>query len=68
MSVLVLDEPTSILTRSEIEVLFKQIRMLKARGISIVYITHRLDEVFEIADRFTVFRDGKDVATRATAD
>ena len=68
MSVLVLDEPTSILTRNEIEVLFRQIRVLKQRGISIVYITHRLDEVFEIADRFTVFRDGRNVATLRTDD
>ena len=63
MSILVLDEPTSILTSSEIDVLFKQIRMLSERGISIVYITHRLDEVFQIADRFTVLRDGRNVAT-----
>lgn len=68
MSVLVLDEPTSILTRNEIEVLFRQIRILKQRGISIVYITHRLDEVFDIADRFTVFRDGRSVATHRTDD
>ena len=68
MAVLVLDEPTSILTKSEIEILFKQIRSLKERGISIIYITHRLDEVFEIADRFTVFRDGKNVATHKTTD
>lgn len=66
MSILVLDEPTSILTRSEIDILFEQIRMLKRRGISIIYITHRLDEVFEIADRFTVLRDGRNVATCAT--
>lgn len=68
MSVLVLDEPTSILTRSEIQVLFRQIHMLKQRGISIIYITHRLDEVFEIADRFTVLRDGRNVATCGTAE
>ncbi|MDP6634401.1 MAG: sugar ABC transporter ATP-binding protein [Phycisphaerae bacterium] len=68
MSVLVLDEPTSILTRREIDVLFAQIRMLKERGISIIYITHRLDEVFEIADRLTVFRDGENVATCSTSD
>jgi len=68
MSVLVLDEPTSILTRSEIDVLFKHVRMLADRGISIIYITHRLDEVFEIADRFTVLRDGKNVATHRTDD
>ena len=68
MSILVLDEPTSILTSSEIDVLFKHIRMLSERGISIVYITHRLDEVFELADRFTVLRDGRNVATCATND
>jgi ribose transport system ATP-binding protein len=68
MSVLVLDEPTSILTRREIEILFAQIRMLKQRGISIIYITHRLDEVFQIADRLTVFRDGRNVATCSTSD
>jgi len=68
MSVLVLDEPTSILTRREIDVLFEQIRMLTDSGISIIYITHRLDEVFQIADRFTVFRDGRQVATCGTSD
>ena len=68
MSVLVLDEPTSILTRKEIDILFEQIRMLKESGISIIYITHRLDEVFEIADRFTVFRDGRAEATFGTGD
>ncbi len=68
MSVLVLDEPTSILTRREIEILFQQIRMLTESGISIIYITHRLDEVFQIADRLTVFRDGRNVATHNTSD
>ena len=68
MSVLVLDEPTSILTRREIEILFEQIRMLKESGISIIYITHRLDEVFQIADRLTVFRDGRNVATCPASD
>lgn len=60
-TILVLDEPTSILTRSEILMLFEQIKMLKERGVSIIYITHRLEEVFRIADRFTVLRDGKTV-------
>ncbi len=67
MSVLVLDEPTSILTRKEIGILFEQIRMLKESGISIIYITHRLDEVFQIADRLTIFRDGRNVATCNTS-
>jgi ribose transport system ATP-binding protein len=67
-SVLVLDEPTSILTRSEINILFDQIKLLTSRGISIIYITHRLDEVFQIADRFTVLRDGKTVACYSVKD
>ncbi len=67
-TILVLDEPTSILTRSEITVLFEQIQILKKSGISIIYITHRLDEVFQIADRFTVLRDGRNVGTYAIKD
>jgi ABC-type sugar transport system ATPase subunit len=66
ISVLILDEPTSILTRKESKILFSLIRMLKNEGISIIYITHRLDEVFEIADRFTVFRNGENVGSRRT--
>ena len=67
-SILVLDEPTSILTRKETEVLFKQIDILKKSGISIIYITHRLDEVFQVADRFTVLRDGMSVGTHTVGD
>ncbi len=67
-SILVLDEPTSILTRSEIMVLFGQLEILKKKGISIIYITHRLDEVFQIADRFTVLRNGQNVATFGVKD
>ena len=67
MSILVLDEPTSILTETETQVLFKLIDMLKESGVSIIYITHRLEEVYQKADRLTVFRDGKNVAT-LTAD
>ena len=66
MSVLVLDEPTSILTETETEVLFNLIKLLKARGVSIIYITHRLKEIYQIADRLTVFKDGKNVATLNT--
>ncbi len=62
-SILVLDEPTSILTGREIKILFDQIEILKAAGVSIIYITHRLEEVFQVADRFTVLRDGKAVGT-----
>ncbi len=68
MSVLVLDEPTSILTKTETAVLFSLIRLLKESGVSIIYITHRLKEIYEIADRLTVLQDGKNVATLNTND
>ncbi|MFB2551991.1 sugar ABC transporter ATP-binding protein [Ensifer soli] len=61
--ILILDEPTSTLTEVEKAVLFRLMRTLKAGGISILYITHRLEEVIEIADRFSVFRGGRKVAT-----
>ena len=66
--VLIMDEPTSALTEREVEHLFAIIRDLKARGIGIVYITHKMNELFEIADEFTVFRDGKYVGTHASSD
>jgi ribose transport system ATP-binding protein len=66
--ILVLDEPTSILTKKEIEVLFRQIDILKKSGIAIIYITHRLDEIFQVADRFTVIRDGLNVGTYGIKD
>jgi ribose transport system ATP-binding protein len=62
-SILIMDEPTASLARHESEALFELIERLKARGISIVYTSHRMDEVFSIADRITVLRNGKDVLT-----
>jgi len=59
--ILVLDEPTAPLTRNEIEALFKTIKVLRSQGVSIIYISHRLEEIFEIADRITVIRNGKNV-------
>jgi len=56
--IIIMDEPTSAITLKEVEKLFKKIRELKARGVSIIYISHKLDEVFQIADEITVFRDG----------
>src|SRR5690606_25109734 len=56
---LILDEPTSALTIDETETLLRIIRELKGRGVTCIYISHKLDEVFEIADRITVLRDGK---------
>ena len=61
--ILVMDEPSAALTEHELENLFNQIRQLKAKGVSIIYISHRLEELFEIADRCTVLRDGQHVVT-----
>lgn len=59
----IFDEPTALLTNEEIEELFKIIRMLKSQNVGIIYITHRLDEVFKISDRVTVLKDGIKVKT-----
>ena len=61
--IIILDEPTSSLTRIETEKLFENIRKLKNQGISFIYISHHLNEIFEVADRVTVFRDGKHIVT-----
>jgi ribose transport system ATP-binding protein len=61
---LIFDEPTAYLTRQEVTALFKLIRRLKADGVTIVYISHRLEEVFELCDRVSVLRDGALVGTR----
>ena len=61
--VIIMDEPTAALTDEEIKTLFKLISVLKARGISILYISHRMEEIFSISDRITVFRDGKYIKT-----
>lgn len=63
-SLIVMDEPTASLTAHEIESLYKTIRALKSKGVTIIYITHHLDEIFEIADRVTVLKDGECVGTR----
>jgi D-xylose transport system ATP-binding protein len=66
--ILVLDEPTAALTESEVEVLFNILRDLKARGVGMVYISHKLGEVFEMSDRITVLRDGKTIGTHSAAE
>ncbi len=66
--ILILDEPTSSLTNQEVELLFKIIRMLKERGMGIVYISHKMEEILAISDQITVFRDGKWVATEEAED
>ncbi|MGC8944045.1 MAG: ATP-binding cassette domain-containing protein, partial [Caldisericia bacterium] len=60
---IIMDEPTSSLTREEVEHLFKILRDLKERGISILFISHKLDEILEIGETITILRDGKKVAT-----
>jgi ABC-type sugar transport system ATPase subunit len=66
--ILVLDEPTAALTETEVETLFNILRDLKQRGVGMVYISHKLGEVFEMSDRITVLRDGKTIATHNAAD
>ena len=62
--VVVMDEPTSSLTPNEVALLFAVIRRLTALGIAVLYVSHKLDEVFEIADTVTVLRDGRHISTR----
>ena len=66
--VLILDEPTASLSVHEVERLFTIVRRLRDRGVSILFVSHRLDEVFELCDRATVFRDGRHVITTATSE
>ena len=63
VSFLIMDEPTAPLTVSEVALLFRIIEDLKAKGITVIYISHRLEEIFEIADRVSVLRDGNYIAT-----
>ncbi|HVP12965.1 MAG TPA: sugar ABC transporter ATP-binding protein [Phycisphaerae bacterium] len=65
---LILDEPTSSLSSRETQALFRIIRQLKDKGVSTIYVSHRLEEVFELADRVTVLRDGRKVATRSVGE
>jgi ribose transport system ATP-binding protein len=66
--ILIMDEPTATLSEREIERLFATIRVLKQNGVSIIYISHRLQEIRQIGDRVTVLRDGRTVGTRSIAD
>lgn len=61
--ILILDEPTAVLTGREVEILFDQIRRLREQGVAILYISHKLDEIKAIADRVTVLRDGRHIVT-----
>ena len=64
----IMDEPTSAITESEVEKLFNAIRIMKSKGIAVIYISHRLEELFTISDRITVLRDGHHIATMNTSD
>jgi D-xylose transport system ATP-binding protein len=66
--ILVLDEPTAALTESEVETLFSILRDLLDRGVGMIYISHKLDEVFEMSDRITVLRDGRTVSTHNASE
>ena len=66
--ILVLDEPTAALTESEVKTLFGILRELKSRGVGMIYISHKLGEVFEMSDTITVLRDGKTVGTQDAKD
>ncbi|MFC2145676.1 sugar ABC transporter ATP-binding protein, partial [Actinomycetota bacterium] len=66
--IIIMDEPTASLTKGEVEILNKVIRRLKEKGISIIYISHHLNEIFDICDRVTVLRDGKKILTEKVKD
>ncbi|WP_034917448.1 MULTISPECIES: sugar ABC transporter ATP-binding protein [Erwinia] len=63
VNILILDEPSAVLSNKEVAILFSQLRKLKARGVTIIYISHRLEELMAIADEITVIKDGETVAT-----
>ena len=65
---IIMDEPSAALSDSEVESLHRVVRELKNRGVSIIYVTHRLHEVFQLCDRFTVFQDGRFTGTGAVGD
>jgi ribose transport system ATP-binding protein/rhamnose transport system ATP-binding protein len=62
--VLVLDEPTAVIAGKEVQLLFERLRVLRARGVAIIYISHRLEEIFALCDRVTVMKDGRKIATQ----
>src|SRR5437763_526881 len=66
--IIVMDEPTAALTPQEVDTLLKLVASLKEQGIGIIYISHRLEEIFRVADRIMVMRDGRHVDTRATSE
>lgn len=65
---ILMDEPTSALTKNEVEFLFKKIFELKNNGVTIIYISHKMNEIFQIADEISVFRDGRHIETRTATE
>ena len=65
---LIMDEPSAPLTASEVEAMYRVVDVLKSHGMTIVYISHRMDEIFRLSDRVSVLRDGKYIGTRKTSD
>lgn len=66
--IVIMDEPTSALTPNEVDHLFSMIRKLKQRGVSVIYISHKMEEIFRIADEVTILRDGNNVLTKPVAE
>ena len=68
VKILIMDEPTATLTNAEVKILFQTIRRLKEAGVTILYVSHRMEEIFELTDRCSVLRDGKYIATVNTKE
>ena len=66
--IIIMDEPTASLATQEVNLLFRVIKQLKSEGVTVIYISHRLDEVFEISDRISILRDGSFIKTLNTKD
>lgn len=66
--VMIMDEPTAALSAHEVDRLFRQVKQLKDSGVAVLFITHRLDEIFAICDRISVFRDGRRISTRPVGE
>jgi ribose transport system ATP-binding protein len=66
--VLIMDEPTASLAEREVELLFELMKSLKRRGVAVIYVSHRMEEIFQVSDRITVLRDGRRMTTTAASD
>jgi len=68
VQVLILDEPTAVISGQEVELLFDRLRQLRAEGVAIIYVSHRLEEIFQLCDDITVIKDGERVGTRLVSE